>query len=119
MANAKLRDIARARSGDKGSGANVGIIAYSSEGYAFLVETLTPEVVEAFYKGMGVGEVTRFLLPNLEAMNFLLPNILAGGGSRSLRVDAQGKTLGMALLEMDIDVPDDILSVSMRKDGEL
>jgi hypothetical protein len=118
MARVKLREIARARSGDKGSGANVGIIAYSSEGYSFLEEALTAETVEDFFKGMGVGEVTRYLLPNLEAMNFLLPDILAGGGSRSLRVDAQGKTLGMALLEMDIDVPDDILAISKRKDGE-
>ena len=119
MALVKLRKIARARSGDKGSSANVGVIAYSSEGYAFLEENLSAEVVEEFFKGMGVGNVTRFLLPNLEAVNFMLPNILAGGGSRSLRVDAQGKTLGMDLLEMDTEVPDDVLAVSRRKDGEL
>jgi hypothetical protein len=101
-----LFDIAHARSGDKGSSANVGIIAYTPDGYAFLERELTAARVEAFYTSLGVGDVTRYELPNLGAFNFLLPGILAGGGSRSLRVDAQGKTLGQALLEMRLDMDD-------------
>lgn len=105
-----LREIAYARSGDKGSGANVGILAYTADGYAFLEKTLTSDRVEAFFRPMGVGKVIRYELPNLHAFNFLLPNILAGGGSRSLRVDAQGKALGMALLEMRVDIDDETLA---------
>ena len=110
----QLYDIAHARSGDKGSGANVGVIAYTPAGYAFLREALTAERVEAFFKPLGVGKVTRYELPNLESFNFLLPQILAGGGSRSLRVDAQGKTLGQALLELPLDIPVDLLDACLR-----
>ena len=110
----QLYDIAHARSGDKGSGANVGVIAYTPAGYAFLREALTVERVEAFFKPLGVGKVTRYELPNLESFNFLLPQILAGGGSRSLRVDAQGKTLGQALLEMPLDIPEGLLDACLR-----
>lgn len=111
---ASLYDIACARSGDKGGGANVGIIAYTPAGYEFLAGYLTAERVEAFFKPMGVGVVKRYELPNLHAFNFMLPNILAGGGSRSLRIDAQGKALGQALLEMPIEIPDDLLEQARR-----
>jgi hypothetical protein len=100
-----LRDIAHARSGDKGNSANVAVFARTPAAYAWLRDHLTAAVVEAYFKPLGVGSVTRYDVPNLEALNFLLPDILAGGGSRSLRIDAQGKTLGMALLEMQIDHP--------------
>lgn len=106
MPTIRLGEIALARSGDKGSGANVGVLARSAENYELLRQVLTADAVEQFFKPMGVGTVTRFELPNLGAFNFLLPKILDGGGSRTLRVDAQGKTLGMALLELMIDVPD-------------
>lgn len=102
-----LQDIAYARSGDKGASANVGLLAYSEAGYDFLKEHMTAERVEAFFKPLGVRAVKRFELPNLMAFNFLLVDILAGGGSRSVRIDAQGKSLGQALLQMPLEIDDD------------
>src|SRR5215510_2631681 len=98
----RLGDIAHARSGDKGSSANIGVIAYTTTGYSFLQHALTEECVAEYFKPLGPTKVTRYELPNLEALNFLLEGILAGGGSRSLRVDAQGKALGQAILEMEL-----------------
>jgi hypothetical protein len=98
-----LRQIAFARSGDKGNSANVAVFARTPAAYAWLRDHLTASAVENYFKPLGVGAVARFDVPNLEALNFLLPGILAGGGSRSLRIDAQGKTLGQALLEMPVD----------------
>ena len=89
----RLGDIAHARSGDKGSSANVGVIAYTLEGFSFLQESLTEWRVAENFKPLGPTKVTRYELPNLGALNFVLEGILAGGGSRSLRVDAQGKAL--------------------------
>ncbi|MBI4559043.1 MAG: hypothetical protein HY706_15780 [Candidatus Hydrogenedentes bacterium] len=109
MTKIRLGEIAYARSGDKGASANIGVMAYTPAGYDFLRQALTAERVEQFFKPMGVGKVTRYELPNVHALNFILPDILAGGGSRSLRVDAQGKALGQALLEMPIEVPEDLL----------
>jgi hypothetical protein len=103
----RLRDIAYARSGDKGSGANVGVIARTPGDYELLRRHLTAETVEQFFKPMGVGTVVRYELPNLGALNFILPGILAGGGSVSLRTDAQGKALGQQLLEMKIELPEE------------
>ena len=100
-----LREIAHARSGDKGNSANVAVFARTPAAYLWLREHLTAAAVESYFKPLGVGTVVRYEVPNLEALNFLLPDILAGGGSRSLRIDAQGKTLGMALLEMQINHP--------------
>jgi hypothetical protein len=100
-----LREIAFARSGDKGSSANVAVFGRTSAAYAWLRQHLTATAVEEYFRPLGVGTVTRYDVPNLEALNFILPHILAGGGSRSLRIDAQGKTLGMALLEMKVDAP--------------
>ena len=100
-----LRDIAYARSGDKGSSANVAVFGRTPAAYHWLREHLTAAVVETYFKPLGVGSVDRYDVPNLEALNFVLPGVLAGGGSRSLRIDAQGKTLGMALLEMSVDAP--------------
>ena len=98
----RLGDIAHARSGDKGSSANVGVIAYTSAGFAFLQRSLTEQRVAEYFKPLGPTKVTRYELSNLEALNFLLEGILTGGGSRSLRVDAQGKALGQAILEMEL-----------------
>lgn len=86
---------------------------YSGGGYDFLCEALTAKRVEAFFKPMGVGEVTRYELPNLGALNFILPGILDGGGSRSLRIDAQGKALGMALLEMPVEILEETLDACL------
>jgi hypothetical protein len=97
-----LRDIAYARSGDKGSSANIGIIAYDAKGYEYLLEHLTAEKVQAYFKPLGATSTVRYELPNLLALNFVLAAVLDGGGSRSLRIDSQGKVLGQALLEMEI-----------------
>jgi hypothetical protein len=114
MPAARLGDIAYARSGDKGSGANVGVLAYNQAGYDYIYHTLTGQAVENYFKRMGVGAVTRYEMPNILAFNFMLPNILAGGGSRSLRIDAQGKTLGQVLLEMPLDIPGAVLQSARR-----
>ncbi len=109
MPTIRLGDIAHARSGDKGSGANVGVIARTLAAYEFLRRTLSAESVERLFKPLGVGHVVRYDLPNLGAFNFLLPGVLDGGGSLNLRDDAQGKALGQAILEMELEVPDEAL----------
>jgi hypothetical protein len=97
-----LGRIAYARSGDKGQHANVGVIAYNDASYQFLDIWLTAEVVANYFANLGVTTVLRFDLKNLLAFNFLLHDVLAGGGSQSIRSDAQGKALGQALLEMPL-----------------
>ena len=111
----RLAEIAHARSGDKGAGANVGVIAYTPAGYEFLRDTLSAAVVEKFFKPLGVGTVVRYELPNLGALNFLLPNILDGGGSVSLQVDAQGKGLAQRLLDLKLEVPETLLPELVRR----
>jgi len=93
-----LYAIAHARSGDKGDGSNVGVLAYDDAGYAILREWLSPERVKAHFSGIVRGKVERFEMPNLRALNFLLHDSLGGGGSASLKTDAQGKTHAMAAL---------------------
>lgn len=100
----ELRKIAHGRSGDKGDAANVGIIAYDNSGYEILKKHLTVEKVKKHFEGICLGEVERFELPNLRALNFLLHNTLGGGGTVSLKHDAQGKTLAAALLRMEIEI---------------
>ncbi len=109
MATVRLGDIAYARSGDKGAGANIGVIARTSAGYEFLRDRLLPAVVERYFVRLHPGPVVRYELPNLGALNFVLPDILGGGGSVSLRIDAQGKALGQIILEMPIELPDELL----------
>ncbi len=99
----KLIDIAHARSGDKGDAANVGVIARKEEFYPILLKYLTVERVAEHFRGMVEGPVERFELPNLGALNFILHHALGGGGTRSLKLDAQGKTYGSAMLRMEID----------------
>ena len=99
-----LRQIAHARSGDKGDTSNIGIIAYDEKHYPILVREVTAERVKRYFDGLVKGEVERFELPNLGALNFLLHEALGGGGTLSLRVDAQGKTLSAALLGLEIEV---------------
>jgi len=106
---AQLTRIAHARSGDKGNRANVGLIALRPEFYAVLAEQVTAERVKRHFEGICLGEVERFELPNLGALNFLLHEALDGGGTLSLRADAQGKTYSAALLRMEIDVPDELI----------
>ncbi len=100
----QLRHLAHARSGDKGDTANVGIIALKDEFYPVLAKEVTVARVKRHFKGM-VAEVERFELPNLRALNFLLHGALDGGGTISLKTDAQGKVFSTALLRMEIPVP--------------
>jgi hypothetical protein len=102
----RLVDIAHARSGDKGDTANVGVIALRAEWYALLVEQLTLDRVRRHFTGVITGDVERFELPNLMALNFLLHGALDGGGTLSLKTDAQGKVFSTAMLRMILDVPD-------------
>jgi hypothetical protein len=110
MATIRLSQIAYARSGDKGASANIGVIAHTAAGFGFLREVLTARRVEAFFLPLRPGKVVRHELENLGALNFIFPEILDGGGSVSLRIDAQGKALGQAILEMALDIPDDRLA---------
>jgi hypothetical protein len=102
----RLLDIAHARSGDKGDTANVGLIALEPRWYAVLEQFVTQSAVADHFRGMIEGDVERFELPNLGALNFLLHGALDGGGTLSLKTDAQGKVYSTALLRMVIDVPD-------------
>jgi hypothetical protein len=105
----RLVDIAHARSGDKGDTANVGISALRPEYYPVLATEVTAERVKKHFAEICLGKVERFELPNLGALNFLLYESLDGGGTLSLKADAQGKTYSAALLRMEIDVPDGIV----------
>jgi hypothetical protein len=99
-----LGEIAHTRSGDKGDTSNIGVIAFRPEDYAIVLREVTPERVKAHFGDLVKGDVERFELPNLYAINLLLHEALGGGGTVSLRVDAQGKTYGAGLLRMEIDV---------------
>ena len=102
----RLVDIAHARSGDKGDTANIGLIALRPQWYGLLAQHLTRERVAEHFTGMIEGNVERYELPNLNALNFLLHGALDGGGTLSLKTDAQGKVYSTALLRMMLDVPD-------------
>ena len=102
----RLLDIAHARSGDKGDTANVGVIALEPRWYEILDQFVTQKKVPDHFRGMIDGDVERYELPNLNALNFLLHGALDGGGTLSLKTDAQGKVYSTALLRMVIDVPD-------------
>jgi hypothetical protein len=104
MPRIQLVKIAHARSGDKGDDANVGLIALKPEHYPVLVREVTAERVRKHFAGICHGEVERYELPNLHALNFVLHHALDGGGLVSLRTDSQGKTYSSALLRMEIDV---------------
>jgi hypothetical protein len=99
-----LSEIAHTRSGDKGDTVNIGVIAYKPEHYPVLLREVTPERVKAHFGELVKGNVVRYELPNLGALNFLLYESLGGGGTLSLRADAQGKTFGAALLGMEIEI---------------
>jgi hypothetical protein len=103
---APLSRIAHTRSGDKGDTCNIGVIALDERHYPILVREVTAERVKRHFGELVHGEVERFELPNLGALNFLLHGALGGGGSISLRTDAQGKTFGSALLSLEIEIPE-------------
>jgi hypothetical protein len=111
----RLLDICHARSGDKGDAANVGLIAREERFYPLIKSKVTKAAVKKHFKGICYGPVDRYELPNLWALNFLLHNTLGGGGTVSLKQDAQGKTLAAALLRMEIDVPPAMLRTAAAK----
>ena len=112
-----LAALAHARSGDKGDTANIGVIARAPEIYPYLRRTLTATVVKRRFKGICLGRVERHEVPNLWALNFLMHESLGGGGTVSLRLDAQGKTLSHALLAMEVAVPKTLLDAAKRGDA--
>lgn len=111
MPQVKLLKIAHGRSGDKGNGSNVGIIARHPDIYPFLKKELTSEKVKEHMKYVCKGKVERYELPNIGALNFILNESLGGGGTVSLKLDAQGKTHASQVLRMDIDVPSELLEL--------
>lgn len=104
----QLLKLCHARSGDKGDTANIGLIALKEEWYPIIEKSVTVERVQQHFQGIALGRVERFEMPNIGALNFLLYQSLGGGGTKSLKNDAQGKTLGAALLRMEIDIDDSI-----------
>jgi hypothetical protein len=106
MAHVPLARLAHGRSGDKGNHANVAVVAYTDAGFAWLKRHLTADVVAAYFAPLGPSRVERFEAANVRGLNFVLSDVLAGGASRSLRTDTQGKTLAVALLRMAVDVPE-------------
>lgn len=105
----QLRQICHARSGDKGDTANIGLIALKQEFYQIIEKEVTVARVRKHFEGIVLGSVERFEMPNLGALNFLLHEALGGGGTKSLKNDAQGKTLSAALLRLEIDIDDNII----------
>jgi hypothetical protein len=103
----QLVKLAHARSGDKGDTANVGLIAFHEAAYPILVREVSAERVKQHFRGIVRGDVERFELPNLGALNFLLHESLGGGGTLSLMTDAQGKTFSTALLRMEVEISDE------------
>ena len=103
MAKMKLKEFAFARSGDKGDGSNVGVFVHNEADYEFLKSYLTVDRVKEHFKEICHGDIVRYEAPNMLALNFLLGDSLGGGGSESLITDAQGKTHGLALLEMEVE----------------
>ncbi len=108
MTTIPLVHLAHTRSGDKGDTANVGVIAYDAEDYELLRDTLTVERVREHFGDLVEGEVERYELPNLQALNFMLHGALGGGGTVSLMTDAQGKVFSTAMLRMEIPVPAEV-----------
>lgn len=113
-----LREVAFARSGDKGDTANVGLIALTEELYPVLAREVTAGRVKEHFRGVCRGEVERFELPNLRALNFLLHESLDGGGTVSLMLDAQGKTFSTALLRMEIEAPEELVEAARAAGGD-
>jgi hypothetical protein len=108
MEKLALRELCGYRAGDKGDTSDVAVFAYDDETYALIVEQVTADRVRELFGSMVHGEVLRYEAPNLRALNFVLKGALGGGGPKSLRADNLGKTLGGALVRLEIDVPDEI-----------
>jgi hypothetical protein len=106
-ARVPLSDLAHGRSGDKGNHANIAVLAYTPAGFDWLRRHLTAGVVQEYFSRLDPARVVRYEAPNVLGLNFVLHDVLAGGASRSLRTDSQGKTLALALLQMQVQRPDD------------
>jgi hypothetical protein len=118
MPTIRLLHLAHARSGDKGDTANIGLIARQPEFYPIILREVTEDRVKSHFEGICRGKVERFELPNLDAVNFLLHESLGGGGTVSLKTDAQGKTLSTALLRMEVEVPEEVAERARALSGE-
>ncbi|HKH43937.1 MAG TPA: hypothetical protein VKM72_04660 [Thermoanaerobaculia bacterium] len=110
----RLYEVAQARSGDKGDASNVGLIARTPEIWELLREQATPERVEEHFREVCRGGVERYEVPNLLAFNFILKDSLGGGGTESLKTDAQGKTHAQGLLQMEVEIPDELVRRARR-----
>jgi hypothetical protein len=104
----RLSEVAHGRSGDKGNHANIAVLAYTPAGYVWLREHLTAGAVAEYFARLGPSRVVRYEAPNVHGLNFVLYDVLAGGASRSLRTDTQGKTLALALLRMPLPRPENL-----------
>ncbi|HEV3259039.1 MAG TPA: hypothetical protein VG013_19360 [Gemmataceae bacterium] len=113
-----LADLAHARSGDKGNHANVAVLAYTPAGFAWLRDHLTAEAVRDYFAALGASRVVRYEAANVLALSFVLYDVLAGGASRSLRSDSQGKTLALALLQMPMRKPKNYAAMLRPAAGE-
>jgi len=111
----RLADIAHGRSGDKGNHANVAVIAYTQAGYDWLRQALTADAVAHYFAPLKPSRVERFEAANVLGLNFMLYDVLAGGASRSLRIDTQGKTLALTLLQCEIEAPADFEAMKREK----
>ncbi len=111
----RLYDVALARSGDKGDASNVGLIARTPEIYAAIRDQTTPERVQEHFREVCRGRVERFEVPNLLAFNFILHDSLGGGGTESLKTDAQGKTHAQGLLQMEVELPDELVQAAVGR----
>ncbi len=114
MPRVQLRELCGVRSGDKGNLSDLSLFADDSETYEFLVSVVTAEIVKSHFGEIVEGEVTRYEVPNLLALKFVMTDALGGGGPRSLRSDNLGKTLGGALLRLEVEVPQELLAMSRR-----
>jgi hypothetical protein len=103
----KLRELAHSRTGDKGNTSNISVIAFDAKDFPLLKQQVTAERVKAHFAGVVEGEVMRYELPNIAALNFVMDKTLGGGVTRSLALDAHGKSLSSALLDLDIELPND------------
>lgn len=113
MARIQLRYVAQARSGDKGNTINIALFAPNAAIYGVLMREVTAERVKKHFAGLVDGEVTRYLLPNLQAMNFVCKEALGGGGSASMRMDNLGKCYASNLMRLEIEIEDEVISPSL------
>ena len=104
MKKVRLKDLAYARSGDKGDVSNIGLMAFNKENYEIIKREVTPEKVKKHFKGMVKGDVKIYEMPNLDSLEIVLYNALGGGATRTLRLDQTGKSMGQALLWMEVEV---------------